>query len=57
VSGRRVATLVDAALPGGVHHAEWDGRTRSGGHAVGGVYFYKLQTKTEIRTRKMVLLQ
>ncbi|GJM44678.1 MAG: hypothetical protein DHS20C21_15200 [Gemmatimonadota bacterium] len=57
VSGRRVATLMDGAVPAGAHRATWDGVTRNGQKAVGGVYFYKLQTKNEIKTRKMVFIQ
>jgi choice-of-anchor B domain-containing protein len=56
VRGARVATLVDAMLPAGHHTATWDGRTFTGERAASGVYFYKLQTKGEIRTRKLVRL-
>jgi len=56
VSGRRVATLVDRALPAGAHEASWDGRERAGKAVSAGVYFYKLQTKEGIRTRKMIRL-
>ena len=54
VRGARVATLVDEPFEAGRHSAEWDGRTFSGSQAAAGVYFYKLQTKNEIRTRKMI---
>jgi choice-of-anchor B domain-containing protein len=54
VRGARVATIVDEPLEAGRHSAEWDGRTFSGSQAAAGVYFYKLQTKDEIRTRKMI---
>jgi flagellar hook assembly protein FlgD len=57
VTGRRVATLVDGAMPAGEHVAEWDGRTIGGGHAGAGVYFTKLQTKNGFRTRKMVMIR
>ncbi|MGQ0720309.1 MAG: choice-of-anchor B family protein [Candidatus Eiseniibacteriota bacterium] len=56
VRGARVATLVDAMLPAGYHTATWNGRTFTGERAASGVYFYKLQTKEEIRTRKLVRL-
>jgi choice-of-anchor B domain-containing protein len=56
VRGARVATLVDAMLPAGHHSATWDGRTFTGERAASGVYFCKLQTKEEIRTRKLVRL-
>jgi len=56
VTGRRVATLVDGPLAAGGHEALWDGVTRPGGTAAAGVYFYKLQTRDGIRTRKMIRL-
>jgi choice-of-anchor B domain-containing protein len=56
VRGARVATLVDTELGAGFHRAAWDGRSFTGDRAAAGVYFYKLQTKQEIRTRKMVRL-
>ncbi|MBZ0266969.1 choice-of-anchor B family protein [bacterium] len=57
VAGRRVATLIDGALPAGEHAAEWDGRTIGGNRATAGVYFTKLQTKNGFRTRKMVMVR
>jgi choice-of-anchor B domain-containing protein len=56
VRGARVATLVDAALEAGTHDASWNGRNSAGGEAASGVYFYKLQTKHEIRTKRLVKL-
>ncbi len=56
IRGARVATLVDTELGAGFHRAAWDGRSFTGGRAAAGVYFYKLQTKNEIRTRRMVRL-
>ena len=54
VRGARVATLVDGKLEPGPHEVSWNGGTITGGTAASGVYFYKLQTKSEIRTRKML---
>lgn len=56
VRGARVATLVDGEIEAGSHEVTWDGRTFGGHTAATGVYFYKLQTKTEVRTRKMLRL-
>ncbi|HMB69288.1 MAG TPA: T9SS type A sorting domain-containing protein, partial [bacterium] len=56
VRGARVATIVADELGAGFHRATWDGRSFTGARAAAGVYFYKLQTKSEIRTRKMVRL-
>jgi subtilisin-like proprotein convertase family protein len=42
VSGRRVRTLVDRALPAGPHTAAWDGRDASGQPVAAGIYFVRL---------------
>jgi hypothetical protein len=56
VRGARVATVFDEIADAVRHTVAWDGRTLSGQKAASGLYFYKLQTKTEIRSRKMVRL-
>jgi hypothetical protein len=56
VRGARVATIVDDILEPGSHEAVWDGRTRAGTLAGTGVYFTRLVTSDEIRTRKMIRL-
>jgi len=51
-AGRRVAVVVDGALPAGPGAAVWDGRD-SGGRGVGpGVYFYRLSAGGEKLTAK-----
>ena len=57
VTGARVRTLVDGELPGGRHHATWDGRNQSGSPVGSGVYFYRLAASGRSETRKMVLLK
>lgn len=58
VSGRVVRTLVsDTRNPGEVHVAVWDGRDDRGRPVSSGVYFYQLQTRNLVQTRKMVLLK
>lgn len=42
VTGRRVAVLVDAVLPAGIHHASWDGRDSGGTDCSTGIYFARL---------------
>lgn len=54
VRGARVATLVDGVLEAGAHRVEWDGQDMGRRRAAAGVYFYRLETKDELRTRKMV---
>ncbi|MDH4036413.1 MAG: C25 family cysteine peptidase [Candidatus Krumholzibacteria bacterium] len=57
VTGARVQTLVDGALPGGRHSVAWNGRNHAGVPAGSGVYFYRLATSDRAETRKMVLLK
>ncbi len=57
VTGRRVATLVDDTLEGGVHRAVWNGRGDTGEQVASGVYFYRLMAGGEMVSRKMVLLK
>ena len=55
--GRRVITLLDAALPTGSHTAVWDGRDAAGHPAASGVYFYRIDAGPLQETRKMLLLK
>jgi len=52
ITGQEIATLIEAVLPAGVHEVNWrpDGLS-------GGVYYYRLETKTIQRTRSLVLLK
>lgn len=55
VSGRLVRSLVDEAVPAGVHAATWDGRDAHGATVASGVYFIRLDTGSETRVKKAVL--
>jgi hypothetical protein len=57
VAGRRIATLLDRAVPPGVHGVTWDGRDARGRRVSSGVYFYRLQTPDGMFTRKMTLVE
>jgi len=57
VVGRRVATLLDRRVNGGVRSVSWDGHDRSGGEVASGVYFYRLITPVGEFTRKMTLVE
>jgi hypothetical protein len=55
VGGRRVARLLDAALPAGPHLARWDGR--SGGKSVpAGVYLARLEHAGGVATGRVLLI-
>lgn len=58
VRGRRVATLVDGALPAGRHVAPWNGRETTGRPAANGVYFAELRTDDgTVSTLRFVVLR
>jgi hypothetical protein len=56
-SGRLVTRLVDRHVERGEHHIEWSGCDASGAPVASGVYFYRINTGKEVRSRKMVLLR
>ena len=55
VSGRRVVTVLDRALPSGWRSIGWDGRGRSGRPVPSGTYFAKLEQAGRVQTRKVVV--
>jgi len=58
VSGRCVRILVDDVLGSGPHQVRWDGLVDSGGHAVSGTYFYRVQYPDgTVSSKKMLLLR
>jgi hypothetical protein len=57
VTGARVRTLVDGAVPAGRHEAVWDGRDNRGTQVGSGVYFYRMQQRGFTATKKMLLLK
>jgi hypothetical protein len=57
VTGRMIATLLQAQLDPGNHVVPWNGHDRFGQAVGSGVYFYRLQTDDSFVTRKMLLLR
>lgn len=56
--GQEVRTLVDVATqPAGGYEVEWDGQDNLGNAVGSGVYFYKLITRAQALTRKMILMK
>jgi hypothetical protein len=57
LSGRRISTLVDGALPAGRHTAIWNGRDGSGNRVASGVYFVRMQSGDFEQTRKVTIVK
>ncbi|MFN8587568.1 MAG: FlgD immunoglobulin-like domain containing protein [Candidatus Eisenbacteria bacterium] len=57
VSGRRVRTLVHAALPAGRHALAWDLRDDAGERVRAGTYFVRLDCDAGTRTRRLAVLR
>ncbi len=57
ITGRRVATLVDADRAAGWHEAVWNGQSDTGGAAGSGVYFYRIDTPRWSDTARMILIR
>jgi uncharacterized Ntn-hydrolase superfamily protein len=55
--GREIVTLVNENRGAGKFNVSWDGKDKAGNLAVGGVYIYRLETKSTVQTRRMLLLR
>ncbi len=57
VRGQKVTTLVNESQEAGNHSVVWNGRDKSDKACSSGIYFYRLETGSHTKTRKMLLLQ
>ncbi len=57
IRGAVVRTLASGVYAPGRHRVVWDGTNSAGARVATGVYFYRMQTKESIRTKKMVLIR
>ncbi|MBT7921093.1 MAG: T9SS type A sorting domain-containing protein, partial [Candidatus Marinimicrobia bacterium] len=57
IMGREVATILNAEMNAGYQSIIWNTRNNFGKPVSAGIYFYHLQTKGFVKTRKMVLLK
>ena len=55
--GQKVKTFDLKGVSAGYHSVKWNARNDLGDPVGAGVYFYQLQTKDFVKTRKMVLLK
>jgi len=57
ILGREVVKLVSQEIPAGYQSVIWNTRNSFGTPVSAGIYFYQIQTKGFVKTRKMVLLK
>lgn len=57
VLGQEVVTLVNGPLAAGTHTRQWLGRDAFGNAVSSGIYFYRIQSKDQSLSRKMLLLK
>jgi len=57
VAGRLVRTVFQGRAGAGDGVKVWDGRQDDGSPVAGGIYFYRLETGTEVLTRKLILVR
>jgi flagellar hook assembly protein FlgD len=57
VAGRLVRTLTERRLETGTHTVAWNALDRAGRPVPAGVYYYRLNTPEETRTRKLTLVR
>ncbi|MDP6992338.1 MAG: T9SS type A sorting domain-containing protein, partial [Candidatus Marinimicrobia bacterium] len=57
ILGREVVKLVSSEIPAGYQSVIWNTRNSFGTPVSAGIYFYQIQTKRFVKTKKMVLLK
>ena len=57
VMGQRIRTLIDVEKKADTYRTTWDGRDSFGNLVATGVYFYQLDTKNSVITKKMLLIK
>ena len=57
IKGQNVKTLIDCNLEKGDHSIIWDGTDNAGNSVSSGIYLYKLKSKENQQTNRMLLLK
>ncbi|MBN1211309.1 MAG: SBBP repeat-containing protein [candidate division Zixibacteria bacterium] len=57
ILGQEIKILVDGIRSIGTYRAVWDGTDQNGRLVATGIYFYRLQTGTTVKSKKMLLLR
>ncbi|NOY60609.1 MAG: T9SS type A sorting domain-containing protein [Calditrichaeota bacterium] len=55
--GQLVNVLVNEEKSSGFHHVNWDGKNRNGELVSGGIYFYRLKSRTFHSMKKILILK
>jgi len=55
--GQKIRTLLDDHQTAGIHTVQWDGRNAYGEQVSSGVYFYRLEAGTFVKTKRMMLIE
>lgn len=57
VMGRKVATLVDRPMQSGSHRVRWNGESSTGQPVASGIYFYRLEAGSQVRTERISIIR
>ncbi len=57
IKGQKIKTLADSNFEKGDHSVIWNGSDEAGNSASSGIYLYKLKTKDNQKTNRMLLLK
>ena len=57
IMGREVANLASKEMSAGYQTMKWNARNNAGALVSAGIYFYQIQTRDFVKTKKMVLLK
>ena len=57
ITGREIARPISKQQSAGYHSTVWNGTNQKGETQAAGIYFYQIQTKDFIKTKKMLFLK
>lgn len=55
--GQEIRVLVDGLVPSGAHTVRWDGRNENGQPVAKGIYFYRLEARNFVITKKLLVTE
>ena len=57
IKGQEIAMLINEVKSSGNHEVEWDGRDKFGSLVSSGIYYYRIEAGSFVKTLKMILLK